>query len=288
MMTLRSLEKQALRSLTRAFQHGVENCFQHLFDARCAKILSYCRDLCFLPHLLDLHCSWKDVTVREFASKCQLSTSLFALGGPDTTLYAALADNMQFQSLCHTLLQHRLRVKKNLFVSLKRLVTWNIGGGAVHRLQEGNKFRIIRRLSNTGIVCLQETRWTDVGATAVQQRLTGTRVVHSPAAITQDGYLSGGVAMLIPLGFAITKHASIHEGRAHAVQLHTRTSSFWVINCYFHPQEKRDVLQSLLDWINSGSATASECIVCGDFNGVESTCPDQWSTLVTSVPRRAA
>ena len=186
-MTLRTLDKQVLRSLTRAFQHGVENCYQHLFDSRCAKVLSFCRDLCFLPHLLELRCSWKDVTVSELATRCHLSPTLFASGATVTTLDTVLADNMQFQSLCHTLLQHRLQVKKNLLVSLKRLVTWNIGGGAVHRLQEGNKFRIIRRLSNTGIVCLQETRWTEVGATALQQRLTGTHVLHSPANITQDG-----------------------------------------------------------------------------------------------------
>ena len=117
-------------------------------------------------------------------------------------------------------------MKQNLFVSLKRLVTWNIGGGAVHRLQEGTKFRNIRRLSNTGIVCLQETRWTEAGATALQQRLTGTQVLHSPATVTQDGYLSGGVAMLIPLGFTVTTHVTILEGRLHAVRLDTRTSSF--------------------------------------------------------------
>ena len=130
-------------------------------------------------------------------------------------------------------------------------------------------------------MCLQETRWTEAGATALQQRLTGTQVLHSPANFTHDGYLSGGVAMLIPLGFTITTHVTILEGRLHAVQLCTRTSSFWVINCYFHPNEKRTVLQSLVDWIGSESAIASECLVCGDFNGVEATCPDQWNTLVS-------
>ena len=159
--------------------------------------------------------------MSELATTCHLSPTLFASSATVTTLDTVLADNMQFQSLCHTLLQHRLQVKKNLLVSLKRLVTWNIGGGAVHRLQEGNKFRIIRRLGNTGIVCLQETRWTEVGATALQQRLTGTHVLHSPANITQDGYLSGGVAMLIPLGFAIDTHVSILEGRLHAVRIYT-------------------------------------------------------------------
>ena len=121
-----------------------------------------------------------------------------------------LSENIQFQSLCHTLLQHRLQVEKNLLVSLKRLATWNIGGGAVHRLQEGNKFRIIRRISNTGILCLQETRWTEVGAVALQQRLTGTHVLHSPATVTSDGYMSGGVARLINSARLFSRHTCEH------------------------------------------------------------------------------
>ena len=99
MMTLRSLNKQALRSLTRAFQHGVEDCFQSLFDARCAKILSHCRDLCFLPHLLNLQCQWKDVTVQDLANKCQLSTSLFTSDASDTMLDAVLRQYTISESL---------------------------------------------------------------------------------------------------------------------------------------------------------------------------------------------
>ena len=281
MMTLRTLDKQVLRSLTRAFQHGVESCYQQLFDTRCAKVLSFCRDLCFLPHLLEVRGSWKEIRVCDLANRCQLPPTIFTSTVNAVSLATILADNMDFQHLCHALLQYRLQVKQNLFVSLKRLVTWNIGGGAVHRLQEGTKFRNIRRLSNTGIVCLQETRWTDAGASALQQRLTGTRVLHSPAKVTPEGYLSGGVAMLIPLGFSVTSHVTIVEGRLHAVRLDTRTSSFWIINCYFHPQEKRIVLQSLVDWISNEPATASESLICGDFNGVEMVCSDLWNTLIS-------
>ena len=88
--------------------------------------------------------------------------------------------------------------------------------------------------------------------------------------------------MLIPLGFTVVTHVTILEGRLHAVRLDTRTSSFWIINCYFHPQEKRTVLQSLVDWISNEPATTSESIICGDFNGVESVCTDLWNTLVSA------
>ena len=86
--------------------------------------------------------------------------------------------------------------------------------------------------------------------------------------------------MLIPLGFAVDTHVSILSGRLHAVRLHTRTSSFWVVNCYFHPNEKSAVLHSLGAWVSSEGATTSECIVCGDFTGVEFACPEQWNTLI--------
>ena len=117
-MTLRQLDRQVLRSLTRAFQHGVESCYQQLFDTRCAKVLSFCRDLCFLPHLLEVSGSWKEVRVYDLANRCQLPSSIFTSYVNVDSLSTILADNMDFQHLCHALLQYRLQVKQNLFVSL--------------------------------------------------------------------------------------------------------------------------------------------------------------------------
>ena len=98
-----------------------------------------------------------------------------------------------------------------------------------------NKLRTFRRLGSQGILCLQETRWSQSGDTAMQQRLNRMQVAHTPAVSTEAGGLSGGVAILVPLGFSMLQHVVIMESRIHAVLLQSRTVTFWIINCYSSP-----------------------------------------------------
>lgn len=45
-----------------------------------------------------------------------------------------LLNLQEFQELCGKLLAHRLTLKQKIFVFLKQVVTWNVGGAAVARL----------------------------------------------------------------------------------------------------------------------------------------------------------
>ena len=203
MKTLGSVNKVVLRSLTRSFQHGVEQQYKQQFHASCAKVLSFCRDLCFLLHILQLNVPWKDISTRTFILHIHANSALFDDDQSQEDMESSLLSLPGFQNLCDMLLQYRLRTKKNLFVSLRQVATWNIGGGAVHRLQESNKLKVIRRLGYKGIVCLQETRWTEASTMALQQRLCRQQVFQSPATVNETGHLSGGVAILVPLGYTV-------------------------------------------------------------------------------------
>ena len=54
---------------------------------------------------------------------------------------------------------------------------------------------------------------------------------------------SGGVAMLIPLEFELYKYMEIAQGLIHVVLLATRISTFYVVNCDFHPIQKGTILE---------------------------------------------
>ena len=65
------------------------------------------------------------------------------------------------------------------------------------------KTQAILRRARHGIVCLQETRWTASTATNFLQTYPGFNIAHSPSIVTENGDLSGGVAILIPCSFRL-------------------------------------------------------------------------------------
>ena len=166
--------------------------------------------------------SWKDITVHDFAIAFNINAAplmhdeelILEIGDIKNPLFLS----SKFWASCEKLMEHRLSIRKNLFVGIKQVSTWNVGGAAIHRLNM-NKLRTFKRLGAQSILCLQETRWSQSGDTSLQQRLNRMQVVHTPAANTHAGGLSGGAAMLIPLGFNLLKHVVIQVSRIHAVLL---------------------------------------------------------------------
>ena len=186
-----------------------------------------------------------------------------------------------FWDSCVQLIDHRLSLRQNLFVGIKQVSTWNVGGAAIHRLNT-TKLRAFRRLGSQGILCLQETRWSQSGDTSMQQRLNKMQVAHTPAITTDAGGLSGGVAVSVPLGFSVLKHVVKLESRIHAVLLQSRTVTFWIVNCYLHPMEKGESLQVLQSWLGSDACLEYQIIMCGDFNQADVTHKDQWDRIIQS------
>ena len=252
--------------LTQAFKNGIEECYKRKHGVKCSRLQSYCRDLCFLPHLLDMKLSWKDISVQAFAISLNIEGTLLLHHEEAIQQLADIKDPLclseKFWKSCEKLMEHRLRIRKNLFVGIKQVSTWKVGGAAVQRLNNTDKLRVFKRFGAKGILCLQETRWSQSGDAAMQQRLNRMQAVHTPAAITNSGGLSGGVAILLPLGFGLIKHEVILAGRIHAALLQTRTVTFWVINCYIHPQEKKESLVTLCTWVSSGMVGEHQMIVC--------------------------
>ena len=285
MKTLSQVSFRVRKFLTQIFKHGIEDQYKKLHGSSCSRSLSYCRDLCFLPHILRVKTTWKDILIPDFSDAFGIDRLLLM---DEDQRIRSLMDIQEplfmsscFWDKCTQLIIHRLNIRQNLFVGIKQVSTWNVGGASIHRMNL-NKLRTFRRLGSQGILCLQETRWSQSGDTAMQQRLNKMQVAHTPAVSTDAGGLSGGVAILIPLGFNLLQHVVILESRIHAVLLQSRTVTFWIINCYLHPLEKGDSLRALQSWIGSEACLEHQIIMCGDFNQADVTHKEQWDRIVQS------
>ena len=117
-------------------------------------------------------------------------------------LAQALANSSEFSLLCAEVLKYRLEKKQDCCTALRHLTTWNVSGWRT--LQWTNpKTQAILRRARKGIVCLQETRWTACTATNFLQTYPGFNIAHTPSIVTENGGLSGGVAILISCAFRL-------------------------------------------------------------------------------------
>ena len=154
MKTLFKLCFRVRKFLTQTFKHGIEDQFKKSHGANCSRSLSYGRDLCFLPHLLKVKSSWKDITVQDFAVAFNIDASLLMNDEQRILslmeIQSPLFLSSSFWDSCAQLIEHRLSIRQNLFVGIKQVSTWNVGGAAIHRLNM-TKLRAFRRLGSQGI-----------------------------------------------------------------------------------------------------------------------------------------
>ena len=103
------------------------------------------------------------------------------------------------------------------------------------------KLRKIKYWLTKGIVCLQETKWSEEHAQQLTNKWGTIQVVHSPAQLTDANGLSGGVAILIPtmlFGTAVSIDIPIP---GFAIQANTciRGATRAFASVYLPPQQNR-------------------------------------------------
>ena len=92
------------------------------------------------------------------------------------------------------------------------------------------KTQAILRRARKGIVCLQETRWTASTATNFLQTYPGFNIAHTPSVVTENGGLSGGVAILISCAFRLLQEVVITPGKLIAGASSDQNRSF--LGCF--------------------------------------------------------
>ncbi len=65
MTRIKQFSVETISSIKKMFSFLIKDVFWYRFKFSCPKHLLRVRDLCFLPHLLDVRTSWHDITLQK-------------------------------------------------------------------------------------------------------------------------------------------------------------------------------------------------------------------------------
>lgn len=98
------------------------------------------------------------------------------------------------------------------------------------------------------------------------QHIPGLQIAESCATQTPSGHWSGGVAILVPPGYVLKDSHELVKGKAVAALVADRTSFFYVVSVYLHPDRVRQDLTDLLRALERLNRVEARIILAGDFN----------------------
>ena len=104
--------------------------------------------------------------------------------------------------------------------------------------------------------------------------MPGTHIV-STAATTKNTHPSGGVAVILPVGYEVVTHQTILPGQILAVQARTRGAKIRIVSVYLHPDNVRNNMQALTKYLRTIDLR-EWTILTGDFNRADEQCSKQW------------
>ena len=278
MQRLGTVAKPLLLEFRNAWSRQIRALYSLQFMTKCPKSLHCLQSLSFLPHVLQIPAPWPILDIQTVANKCGIRSECFSQSRQ--FLAQALANSSEFSLLCAEVLKYRLEKKQDCCTALRHLTTWNVSGWRT--LQWTNpKTQAILRRARHGIVCLQETRWTASTATNFLQTYPGFNIAHSPSIVTENGGLSGGVAILIPCSFRLLQEIVITPGKLLAAQVQTRTDCFWVISAYCHPSSAKEDCEALARWLTDHQDHPDPFFIVGDFNHGHHLSVDAWHRILS-------
>ncbi len=95
------------------------------------------------------------------------------------------------------------------------------------------------------IVLLQETHGTAADKALWEADLQGAHVLHSPAAHTQRGGTSGGVAIIVPAGVQLDSSRTVLPGFAVEARVTCQGTPLRLLSTYFPPARQAQALSEL-------------------------------------------
>ena len=277
MPRLGTVAKPLLLEFRNAWSRRIRALYRQQFHTKCPKSLHCLQSLAFLSKVVNMPVPWSVLDTQTVASSCGVPIVCFA--GSRPALAHALDNSSEFSSLCAKVLQYRLEKKQDCCTALRNITTWNVSGWRTVQWTN-DKTRAIHRYARKGIVCLQETRWSASTATSFLQNYPGYDIAHTPALVTENGGLSGGVAILIPCGFRLISEVVVAPSRIVAACVQSRTDRFWVISAYCHPHSVSNDCEELVKWLTEHQDEPDPFFILGDFNHSNTLAPNTWQRLL--------
>ena len=267
---------ETISLIKKMFSFLIKEAFQHKFKFSCPKHLLRVRDLCFLPHLLDVRASWHDLTLQQISHALGVAHNDFeiVLGQP-----TMLRPEEGTHPLGARLLQHRLANNGALPTPMRMLYSWNLSSWTAMSSTD-YRLRRCRRFLRQGPVCLQETKWKGHEPEALYQSIPGVKIAHSPAVAFNGRACTGGVAILFPPGWSVLEEVALVPGRGVASLVQDRTCKFYVVSVYIHPDNRKGDIEALLRAWRFLEKKTDYAFLASDFNGVDKHLPQLWENFL--------
>ena len=132
-----------------------------------------------------------------------------------------------------------------------------------------------------GPICLQETKWSASEKEVLMQHIPGLQIAESSATRTPSGH--GGVAVLVPPGYVLKESQELVKGRAVAALIADRTSQYYIVSVYLHPDRVRQDLAALLRAVEGLNRADTRIILTGGFNRADERCTGEWSSFLEAL-----
>ena len=114
--------------------------------------------------------------------------------------------------IANRLLDFRCDHKAEQPSSVRHITTWHVGGWTQPGRAGDDKLKAIKASLHKGPIVLQETHWTHEQSTRLHTLISGIHVVAT-AATVKNTHPSGGVAIILPVGYEVLTHQTILPGQ---------------------------------------------------------------------------
>lgn len=258
MSTLGSCDAGVSRSIRKVFQLLLKDAFAARFGYNGPRHTTSIRDLAFIPHVLQTDLPWRRIRLD----------------------FVRIALNIDIHRWERCLVApHSLdRNSARLEINIQQIVPTRLHTPKQPRREPKTRKR--KTLLAKGPICLRETKWSASEKEALLQHIPGLQIAESCATQTPSGHWSGGVAILVPPGYVLKDSHELVKGKAVAALVADRTSFFYVVSVYLHPDRVRQDLTDLLRALERLNRVEARIILAGDFNRADERCPGEWSSFL--------
>ena len=175
------------------------------------------------------------------------------------------------------LLDFRCDHKSEQPSSVRHITSWNVGGWTQPGRAGDDKLKAIKASLHKGPIVLQETHWTHEQSTRLHIVIPGIYVVAT-AATVKNRHPSGGVAIILPVGYEVLTNQTILPGQILAALVQLKGAKIRIISVYLHPDNVQENLQALIKYLNTIDLR-EWTILAGDFNRADEQCSKLWHQL---------
>ena len=265
MRRLKDTQALCLARLRALLSRAIRQRYVSLFHCAPPFRLTRIHDFTFLPHILSCPKATGDILLKDITDWAmpqvtpeQMAECLDQLIDDEYYHSTTVTIDLEEQSLSDEqpredkLSDIVLKIAEHLYnfrtgnqktqpTFLKYINTWNVGGGRCLEPVEMRKTKqcvLAYARDQYNVARDPLAHWTSEQPTQLLSQLTGIQIASSAATI-KNTHPSGGVAILLPIGYQLLQQEEVLPGRILAATVQLRKTNFRLITVYLHPEKNQ-------------------------------------------------